>query len=57
MTSMPVPLVSAIQPPNPNGVGVGTPATVTLRSLRGMLTFRTPSLKSPWRASASSTPL
>ena len=53
---MPVPFVRAIQPPKPNGVGVATPATVTLMSLRGMLTFSTPSLKSPVRARTSSTP-
>ena len=42
MTSIPpVPLVIATQPPNPNGVGVFTLATVTVTSLRGMLTLRT----------------
>src|ERR1051326_8550992 len=38
------------QPPNPRGVGVATPCTVILRSLRGILTFSTPSLKSPLRS-------
>ena len=47
ITSMPVPLVNAIHPPNPNGVGVATFATVTVTSFRGMLTFSTLSLKSP----------
>ena len=56
ITSMPpVPFVIAIQPPKPNGVGVLTSATVTVTSFRGMLTFRTLSLKSPCRPSAVST--
>jgi hypothetical protein len=46
------PLVSAIQPPNPNGVGEGRPAMVTRKSPRGMFTLRTPSLKSPFLPSA-----
>src|SRR4030095_2106795 len=49
MTSMPVPFVKATQPPKPNGVGVAMPSITTFRSLRGILTFKTPSLKSPCR--------
>ena len=42
MTSVPpVPFVIATQPPKPNGVGVFTFATVTLRSFLGMLTLST----------------
>src|SRR6185369_15161168 len=52
----PMPLVIASQPPKPNGVGVGLPSIVTLRSLRGMLTFRTLSLKSPCLPRDLSTP-
>jgi hypothetical protein len=40
----PVPFVIATQPPTPNGVGVLTFATVTVRSLRGMFTLSTLSL-------------
>ncbi len=53
----PVPLVRAIQPPNPKGVGAGRPAMVTRRSPRGMFTFSTPSLKSPFLPSAVRTAL
>src|SRR6516162_8055336 len=45
----------ATQPPKPKGVGVETPATVTLTSLRGMFTFSTLSLKSPCFPSVEST--
>ena len=31
----PVPFVMAIQPPNPNGVGVARPPTTIFKSLRG----------------------
>lgn len=42
MTSMPpAPFVIATQPPKPNGVGVFTPAPVTLTSFPGMLTLGT----------------
>jgi len=51
----PSPFDMATHPPNPNGVGVATPATVTLTSLRGMFTLRTPSLTSPFLPSADST--
>ena len=44
----PAPFVRAIQPPKPNGVGAARPAMVTRRSVRGMFTFKTPSLKSPF---------
>ncbi len=37
----PSPLVIASHPPNPKGVGVATPSTVTVRSARGILTFST----------------
>src|SRR5712671_1949908 len=48
MTSIPpVPFVIATHPPNPNGVGVFTSATVTDRSFRGIFTLSTASLKSP----------
>jgi MoxR-like ATPase len=48
MTSIPPsPLVIASHPPKPNGVGVAIPSMVTFRSFRGMLIFKTPSLKSP----------
>src|SRR5436190_3791067 len=58
MTSISLlPLVMAIQPPNPNGVGVFTFLTVTFRSFRGMLTFSTLSLKSPWLPSVVRTSL
>ena len=49
------PFVNATQPPKPNGVGVFTPATVTLRSLRGTFTFSTLALKSPCRPSVLNT--
>jgi hypothetical protein len=51
----PVPLVIAIHPPNPNGVGAERPRIVTLRSARGTLTFKTPSLKSPERCNVPRT--
>src|SRR5215471_5662619 len=51
ITSLPsVVFVNATHPPNPKGVGVDIPCTVILRSLRGILTFSTPSLKSPLRS-------
>src|SRR5215467_12355404 len=37
----------ASHPPKPNGVGVAMPSMVILRSLRGMLIFKTFVLKSP----------
>jgi len=48
--------VNATQPPKPNGVGVATPATVIFRSLRRMLTLRTPSLKSLYGRAISEPP-
>ncbi len=56
MTSCPpCPFVSAIQPPNPSGVGAALFLMVTRRSFRGMFTFSTPSLKSPALLRAVST--
>ena len=56
MTCIPAsPFASASHPPNPNGVGAGRPPIVTWRSARGMLTFSTPSLKSPFLLSDVST--
>ena len=43
--------------PKPKGVGVAIPSTTTLRSLRGMFTLSTESLKSPCLPRVSSTAL